>query len=234
MYKIAIGSSERSMCSELETMFLNLQKEFCMSMEIDIFYSEEALRQYLQQKQEVDLMILNLEESFVDGLAIGKFLREEVGNETTKIVYLSFQERHPRQLFEVQTYDCLLKPVTLEQVRRLLIRLTRTMHKEQEFFQSKSGKYIRWTPYKNILYFESDGHKVVAVLPDRKICTYNKLSHLFSGMPENFIMIHKSFIINQDHIRHYSYESVKMSDERILSISRTYRKEVRKRISGVP
>ena len=36
------------------------------------------------------------------------------------------------------------------------------MHKEQEFFQSKSGKYIRWTPYKNILYFESDGHKVVA------------------------------------------------------------------------
>ncbi len=59
---------------------------------------------------------------------------------------------------------------------------------------------------------------------------YGKLKEIAKQLPEYFVMIHQSYIVNQDFIREYSYETVKMVDGEELNISRPYRKELRDRI----
>ena len=49
-------------------------------------------------------------------------------------------------------------------------------------------------------------------------------------LPGHFVMIHQSYIVNQDFISEYSYETVKMTDGEELNISKPYRKEVRSKI----
>jgi len=43
-------------------------------------------------------------------------------------------------------------------------------------------------------------------------------------------MIHQSYIVHREYVREYSYDSVKMMNGDILSISKPYRKEVRAKI----
>ena len=59
---------------------------------------------------------------------------------------------------------------------------------------------------------------------------YGKLKEIARKLPEYFIMIHQSHIVNQDYICEYAYETVKMADGTLLSISKPCRKEVRSRI----
>lgn len=232
MYKIAICDSGWKICSDLEEMFFHIQKDFHMELEIDVYYSGKVLQQYLGEGNYVDLIILDLELTSFGGLAIGKFLREELGNEKTKIVYMSSRENYTPLIFRVQTYDFLLKPVTEERLRALMFRLTHKMKQNEDVFQCKNGRHVHRILYEKILYFESEGHKVAAVLENGKMHFYNKLSLLIPEMPVNFVPIHKSFVINQKYVRHYAYEYVEMADQRELPISRTYRKEARKRLSG--
>lgn len=59
---------------------------------------------------------------------------------------------------------------------------------------------------------------------------YGKLKETAKQLPGHFVMIHQSYIVNQDFISEYSYETVKMTDGEELNISKPYRKEVRSKI----
>ena len=43
-------------------------------------------------------------------------------------------------------------------------------------------------------------------------------------------MIHQSYVIHQEYVSEYSYESIKMMNGDVLSVSKPYRKEVRAKI----
>ena len=49
-------------------------------------------------------------------------------------------------------------------------------------------------------------------------------------LPSDFLMIHQSYIIHQEYVSEYSYESVRMMNGDVLSISKPYRTEVRAEI----
>lgn len=84
-------------------------------------------------------------------------------------------------------------------------------------------------PYQEILYFQSEGRKV-RIHTSGQTYEYNaKLSEILeNGIPENFLQIHKSYIVNTDYVigRTYTRLHLKDADQR-LPISQLYRKEVR-------
>lgn len=56
-----------------------------------------------------------------------------------------------------------------------------------------------------------------------------KISHIGEALPDNFLRIHRSFIVNRNKISSYSREYVQIG-ELELPISRTYRKQVVSRL----
>jgi hypothetical protein len=101
---------------------------------------------------------------------------------------------------------------------------------EKGFITVRSNRKISRIGYDNLRYIESlsdyvkihqeDGSEVVSKL---------KISHLERELPETFLRIHRSFIVNMDKITSFSREEV-MLGEVALPVSRTYRSAAIKKL----
>ena len=63
------------------------------------------------------------------------------------------------------------------------------------------------------------------------IKTKEKISNLEDRLPGSFLRIHRSFIINKDRLKSFSYDQVLVDDIQ-LNIGRTYRKQVKESLGG--
>lgn len=231
-YRIAICDREWKACSDLEEMLLAMQQDLDRKFEVDIYYSPESLLRELEKQNYQDLIFLNLDQAASKGGPMETILQEHLLHGRTRVVCLSEEFHDIGRLFRGYITDFLQKPVTMEHLKLLMLRILHRMEQEM-IFQCRNGKNIYRIPYEDILYFRSEGHKVAAVLAEREMHSYNKLSLMIPEMPPDFFPIHKSFVINPKYIRHYAYDYVEMENHHVLSISRTYRKQVR-RLLWVP
>ncbi len=72
--------------------------------------------------------------------------------------------------------------------------------------------------------------KVLMIKKDGQEEFYGKLKNVMEQLPAGFLMIHQSYVIHQEYVSEYSYESIKMMNGDVLSVSKPYRKEVRAKI----
>lgn len=80
--------------------------------------------------------------------------------------------------------------------------------------------------YTDIIYIESLVEYVNIHTSTDKMKTKEKISNLDDRLPQNFLRIHRSFIINKDKIKSFSYDQILVEDIQ-LNIGRTYRKQVK-------
>lgn len=91
-----------------------------------------------------------------------------------------------------------------------------------EIVEIKAEKRTYRVEAKDILFIEGMGNYVTFVLKERKIISYISLKEALNILPERFLRIHKSFIVNKDHILSYNYEDVQLG-ERFLPIGRSFK-----------
>ena len=120
--------------------------------------------------------------------------------------------------------------IMLRQVRdhRLLIQelMAEKSKMKDPFLEIMSNRKLARIPYQEIIYIESFSDYIrVNTLKDQ-ITSKEKISNLAERLPETFIRIHRSFIINKEKIRSLSYDEVTV-EEVSLNIGRSYRKAVK-------
>ena len=60
---------------------------------------------------------------------------------------------------------------------------------------------------------------------------YGKLNEIEKRIPENvFLRIHKSYLVNKNYVKEFTYEWVKMLNGDVLNISKINRADVRRKI----
>ena len=59
---------------------------------------------------------------------------------------------------------------------------------------------------------------------------YGVIKDLKKRLPKEFFPIHQSYVINETHVVRYAYDMVEMNNNTILSISKSFRKQVRERL----
>lgn len=230
MYRIGICDDDKILCADLEEQLYALSKEMALKVEIDVWYSGESIQNDLQKGIELDFLFLDIELVQENGITVGKFIRNEMEDMQTHIVYISSKEGYAMQLFKVQPLDFLIKPVSVEQLKEVLMRSVKQKSRLDAYFEYQKGNSVFRIPIKDIAYFTSMDKKIVIVKKDGEEEFYGKLKNIAENLPVEFIMIHQSYIINQAYVREYSYETVKMVNGENLNISKPYRKETRRKI----
>lgn len=231
MFRIAICDDELHVCSQLENILGALSKGLPKRIEVDVFYTGESLMQYLSHGEGYDLIFLDIELKLLNGVEVGKKIREELKDEITQIVYISGKDSYAMELFEVRPLNFLIKPLERDRIEAVVRKAIELTDRVKHFFEYKSGRSIAKAFIKDILYFESKGKKVRMVLVDGAHEFYSKLSEIEQQLDnQDFILIHKSYLANSFHIIEYQYESVKMSDHTILPISQQHRRTVREKL----
>lgn len=227
---IAICDDEKMFCSELEAMLNHAAQILNMKAEIEPWYSGETLIDHLSNGYHADVIFLDIELIRLTGIDVGLYIREVLENMYTQIVYVSSKQGYAMQLFKTQPFDFLIKPIAERQILTIMSKLMKIWSYHNRYFEYQYGRERFKIPFDDILYFKSDRHKVIIVKAHEELEYYGKLIDIISDTPPQFLMIHKSYLINRDYVKKYAFDFVEMNNSHILSISKAFRKEVRQTI----
>lgn len=231
MLRIAICDDEKITCRQLEDMLCDISENIQHEFEIEVYYSGEELYNFLLKGNSYDLILLDIELHEINGVEIGKKIRNDLNDEVTQIVYISSKESYAMELFEVRPLNFIIKPISREKVELILMKAIKLLEKDCRYFEYKYNNVNFNIPTNDILYFESNGRKVNIILSDEIKSFYGKLSEVEEQLNNpDFIMIHKSYLVNFNFCIEYNYEYIKMSNQEVLTISQNNRKAVREKL----
>ncbi len=193
----------------------------------------EALN--ILHREKIDVLFLDIKMPSLSGLDMLKTLQ----NPPKVILTTAFSE------FGVESYeygitDYLLKPIPFERflkaVNKILIpknidfpleKVQENLPTENEFIFFKADKKIHKFYFKEILFFEGSGNYVkIHTEKVPPLIVLEKLSELEEKLPKNqFLRVHKSFIVNISHIQQIEGNMLKIKDKTV-SISLTYKQNL--------
>lgn len=226
MLRIAVCDDNVVLCSQLENSISEILRNCNIDFNIVIFYTGEKFYETVQ-KDYFDVVFLDIELNTVNGIDIADAIRNECGNNTIQIIYISAKQKYVMQLFRTRPIDFLLKPFSYDDVSRVIQECIKIIDFENKVFEFQKGKIIYRIPYKDILYFESDNRIVNIVTFKETHKFYGTLASVKNSSKYDFVFIHKSFLINYQYIKKIEYEQITMANDKVLPISQSRRKEVR-------
>jgi len=224
---IAICDDDPVTCTQLEEIIIVFQNSMRREFEVDVFYSGEELYKYIIKENFYHLIFLGIEFETINGIEIGRKIREERNDNITQIVYVSVKESYAIKLFDIRPLNFLVKPLKKEKIKKVLKTAIMLIDHENQYFEFKINRTHKRIPFKDIIYLESNRKKVKIVEKDGEYEFYGKLEEAMQQLPgENFLQIHKSYIVNYSYIVSYQYNYIEMVNKRILPISQHKRKVV--------
>jgi two-component system, LytTR family, response regulator len=199
-----------------------------------VFYNSLEVITYTQHNK-VDILFLDIQLPGIKGIDLISLLNRNIA-----VVFTTAYSQYAVESYEKNAVDYLLKPITF---KRFMQAVTKAIEKrnaiahennvpvqENTYTFVKSGKQMLKVDYKSILYFEGDKEYVRMVTKTEKVLLYKRMKEIANELPENFIRIHNSCIINIDHIHKIEDNHVYLSDRR-LPVSDTYRSDFLSRIN---
>lgn len=226
---IAICDDHKIICSQIENILLDYSNRNCLKLHIDVFFSGESLLSFMAQGHSYDLVYLDIQMGVINGVKVGHHIRKVIKDYSTEIVYISGKDGYDRQLFDVQPLHFIPKPIQASIVIDDLKLAMERAQKNNVFFQYQKAHNIYKTPINNIIYFESQNRENKIVTTSGEDSFYGNLGDIeLKVTGHQFLRIHRSFLINYNHIAVLRYSEVVMSNDVTLPISRTKRQVFRK------
>lgn len=209
------------------------------------------LKLFLQKLGETDIrvfdngimLLANLSDETPDVLfldihmpgATGMQILERISQSQTSIqvIITSAYEQYALDSFNFNVTDYLLKPYTFDRLRTALdkaktnIRL-RSLDKQAsaEAITIRCDGLNVIIPPRDIVLVESLKDYVRIVTTDRqKRITLGTLASFVEKLPADFVRIHRSYLININHLQAYTSQTVTMIDGSQIAIGRTYREQ---------
>ncbi|WP_199136587.1 LytR/AlgR family response regulator transcription factor [Pedobacter sp. ASV12] len=172
---------------------------------------EDAMEARIQlQKQPIDLIFLDINMPVIDGIGFLKTLKK-----APQVIFTTAYKEYAVDAFELSASDYLLKPFSFE---RFLMAVDKVAEKlapattptpvvetipVDDFMFIKSDNKIFKVAFDDILYLEAFGNYTKVFLSDKQLMPTATLTSLEEVLPKNrFIRVHRSFIINKNHISH--------------------------------
>lgn len=228
MFHIAICDDDPYTCSQIERIILNYGMRKTNCVEVDVHYSGEKLIRYLKNGTYYDMIFLDIGLKKLNGIDVGRRIRNVLNNEAVQIVYTSSNEGYAMDLFEVRPMHFLVKPVEEEKILSVLEKGMKLANKLCQTFEYKLGHDIKKIPAKSILYFESLDRRVKMITMEGEEVFYGAMADIIPRAEKyGFFSCHKSYLVNYQHVLKFEYDKLHMKNGMTLPISQPKRKCVR-------
>ncbi|MDQ7949228.1 MAG: LytTR family DNA-binding domain-containing protein [Pedobacter sp.] len=179
----------------------------------------------------VDFIFLDIDMPKINGIELAK----EIRSKTTKLIFTTAYTKYALEAFEVHADAYLLKPYSLGKFMITMNRLlpfptaVPTAVKQDFFFVKNKEENLKITKvnYCDIVALESRRNDLLIYTSQKKILTYMSLAEMIKALQDfqAFVQVHRSFVINQDHIESVTGNQLKLTNGIELTIGETFRKE---------
>ena len=177
MYKVAICDDEIGTCNNLEIYIEKYMEAHYISTEVDVFYTGEALCDYLEKNNEINLIFLDIELPKANGVEVGQYVRNKLKDEVTDIIYISSKTSYALDLFKCRPLDFIIKPLSYEKIENILDVVIKRNGIKSKTFEFQCEGVIQKILLQQIVYFRSDNKKIhILHVLEKKKCLMENLS----------------------------------------------------------
>ncbi|MGW9621745.1 LytR/AlgR family response regulator transcription factor [Paenibacillus terrae] len=231
MLKVAICDDEVEQQNRVKKLFLKMDQEF----HISCFSSGEELLAYYQEseKNPFHVLILDIEMIGINGLETARMIRR-IPDYDVQIIFLTSYPEYVMDSFDVQTLQYLLKPVSYEIFEQKIIKLSKyILSLKKRFLVIKVDCQEIVLKYADIISIEMhSGSMSRRKLEIRTVCDRFLMRGILSDYAKRlehyqFLQVHRSILVNMEHIRKFSGYSVFMSNGTEFPIGRSKLKSVK-------
>jgi len=181
---------------------------------------------------DIDLMFMDINMPKMSGIA---FLRAgSAGGRQPLVIITTAYAEYALDGFELDVVDYLLKPISFERFlkacHKALLKHSQGMTdrhapgeptKEEHFFV-KCGDALEKVGYGELLYIEAMMNYIVLHTAGRKLIVYLTLKSMLARLPaEQFIQVHKSFVVNREMISSIMGNTIRLGPA-VIPVSQHY------------
>lgn len=229
MLKIGICDDEAQIVKDIRGFIDQSTGLKGLTFTCDTFLSAESLwRQYIYENS-YDILFLDIKMKNMNGIELARKIREV--DSDVILIYISAYEKYWMELFEVEPFRFLKKPVTLSDLNAILEKAVCRIVGRPRFFEFFSNRALYRVKLQDIVYFESRGRVIYAQINGVQERFYGKIDSIQESIKNTnvpFIRIHQSFLVNFNFVKKLGYTKVLLLDNTELCISEDRQKIIRK------
>ncbi len=218
----------------LERDLLEMHVSKMPQLEIVASVADGFEAQQVLANTEVDIVFSDIDMPLLNGFGLVKSLKKP-----PVVIFISSHAEYAVESYNLDVIDFVVKPVTFERILKSVTKaieyielknaaptrqVSMTLEKENYFFIRESNDLVK-LHFEEVAYIESMGDfSKIFTLQDKRHITLVSLKNLEVQLPtEYFTRVHKSFIINHDHITAISNDEMVIATKFTLPLSPSYR-----------
>lgn len=220
MLSIAVCDDIILECTQLAKQIRHIAKLTGCEVILQEFYSGEEL---LKSKESFDILFLDIKMPGLDGMELARLLRRR--EETCLLIFVTAVSEYVFEAYDVEAFAYLVKPITDEQLQKVLARGTEKLRRASAEFLLVSSKHaIHKIPLQDIVYIEAMGRIVkIRTLRDT-VETYEQIGLMEKRLCEKgFFRCHKGYLINLKYVDTFDKTQIYMeTKDSVLLAKRRY------------
>lgn len=234
MLRIAICDDDLVFASKIESLLYEISEVNVMDIDIEVYSDGIELWEDILNGEVYNLFYLDIEMVQLNGIDVAKKIREK--DTSAIIIYISSYENYLIELFEVEPFRFIKKPVDKKIFVQYFYKAYERIIHENVYFDYKFNKVQYKVLTKDIMYFESSGRLINVVDKIGMGKFYGKLNQVEKELKSGqtpFLRIHQSYLVNYRFIREISFSKVVLMDGTELQISEDRQKKIRERYNDL-
>lgn len=185
----------------------------------------------------VDILFLDIQMPKLTGIEFLRTLKNP-----PKVIFTTAYREYALEGFELNVVDYLLKPISFDRFLKAIDKIFDSVYsvtpysnmdnadESQQYVFVPSDKKKVKVCLDEIQYIESKRDFILIKTDTKEVNTYQTITYMEERLPQNqFIRVHRSFIINLNKIESWSNNEVELEGVNI-PIGRTYKRETLKKL----
>ncbi|WP_405206694.1 LytR/AlgR family response regulator transcription factor [Aquimarina sp. LLG6339-5] len=171
------------------------------------------------KSEPIDVIFLDIQMPELKGTDLAKIIPS-----ATQIIFTTAYSEYALEGFELNALDYLLKPITFDRFLAAIQKIKKDpkISEVEGKITVKSGYDLHKIKYSDVQYIESDSEYVIFHTTNKKIMSHQTLKSLEETLPEIFMRVHRSFIINKNYVTALKGKDLFLTDIRIPVSSSYY------------
>lgn len=220
----------------MNTIEKSIQLNTSQQYELDFFSNGEKLLRHLNERDtNYSIYFISMEMTDIDGIVLAQQIRSF--DLDALIIFLSDNIQRMPEVFKVQTFDYLVKPISHTHLLDTMIRAKKHFNASHAYFEFSFNRQFVVLAMNEIVYIVKSGRIAYIHTTEKIYKTYLTMADITAKLnKDSFARIHGSYVVNL----HYIVEIMKnevfirqfedgIQKENTLSlpISRTFKEELK-------
>ncbi|MFC3560506.1 LytR/AlgR family response regulator transcription factor [Pedobacter jamesrossensis] len=178
----------------------------------------------------LQLIFLDINMPELSGLDVADLISKDIG-----IIFITGYSEHAHNAFEKGAIDFLYKPISFVRFSKAVLKAQKYLSELQVLPIKEAdwlfvdvvgeGKLIK-IDISEIIYFEAQNMTLCIQTKNEKEYAFVRLKDAIESLPkEIFCQIHRSFVVNVNHIREIRGNQVTMSNNSIIPFGKLYKEK---------